>query len=216
MNPLDSLLTVDVLLAYLLLIAGGVTEPWLEYRLTRIKTGGVLLESGWQRIFGPLLRAALMAWFVLLAYPALFGVRVAPTLGTLLDEGVMRMSGMLNVLFMLSLILPALVPLLRRPGLMVPVQGLVATAIVFSWFTTWLGATSASWWPGSVAAAAIVLMVILAHRLAVESGEVLGRWIDHRFAVSGFVRIMPGVTELVFQTPAVLYYGLVIGRQLAV
>lgn len=216
MNPLDYVFSTDVALAYAALLIGVVAEPLLEYRLTRVEAGGAVLEFAWTHVFGPLFRAALIAMFVFIAYPAVIGVRSAPPLSRLVADTGFGMTALMNVLFVLSIVAPLVVRPLRRPGLVVPLQGFVATAVVFSWFTAYLGATSAGWWPGTLAAIAMLVMTVIAHRLAAETGLVLGQAMDRRFHTDGFERIVPHVTEILSQTPVILYYGLTLGRQIAV
>ena len=132
-------------MAYGVLLAGVIVEPFIEYRITRLHAGGAVLEAAWRHVFGPLMRAALIAAFVLIAYPALIGVRSAPPLAILLEDSSIGITGLLNMLFVLSVVLPIVVRPLRRPGLIVPIQGLVATAVVFSWFTAYLGADRETW-----------------------------------------------------------------------
>ncbi|MGR8918087.1 MAG: hypothetical protein ACU85V_00605 [Gammaproteobacteria bacterium] len=213
---MSALLAPDILTAALLLLAVGLAEPMLVYRLERWLESNRAWAWAVEQLVEPMLRAAAVGGFVLLAYPALFGVRSAPDLSALVAQGSLRLSALFNVLFVLSLALPLLPALRHRAALAVPVQGLVATAMVFGWFTDYLGATAASWWPGTLAAGAVVAMAWISHRLAAEAGAALGRWADARWHTSGLDHIVPNALELLAQAPVMIYYGLVLGRQVAI
>lgn len=216
MSPLASLLSTDVLLALAAVFAAGLLEPLLAYRLNRALAGNHVFHWAWDHLGAPLIRAALVAAFVLIAYPALFGAHSAPPLSKLIADGSMRLSSLLNVLFISSLVLPALPPLSSRQALVIPVQGLIAVAMVFGWYTDYLGASSASFWPGFGAAGATVAMAIVAHLLAKDLGAYLGVAADRHFNTSGFDRLVPNAVELVVQMPVMLYYGLILGRQISI
>jgi hypothetical protein len=64
----------------------------LEYRLQRWFAGNHAFHWSWEHLMGPAVRAALVALFVLIAYPALFGLRVAPDVGLLLAGDSPRLS----------------------------------------------------------------------------------------------------------------------------
>jgi hypothetical protein len=215
-SPLAALTSIDMLGALLFIALAGMLEPVVEYHVERLVGTNRIAAWTFEHVFAPLLRALIIAGFVLLAYPALYGVRSAPTIAALLAEGTLRLTNLVNVLFLLSLLLPLLVPNFRRTAWLVPVQGLIATAMVFDWYTEYIGAVSIDWWPGAAPAAVVAVMVIVSHRLAADAGQTLGQRVDGLLGTRGFERLVPNATELVAQLPAVLYYGLSLGRQIAI
>ncbi len=216
MSPLNALLSADIALAMLLVIAAGVVEPLLAYHANRYFDGNHPFHWAFDHIAQPLLRAAILVAFVLTAYPALYGAHVAPALAVLLEQGSLRLTNLLNVVFLCSLVLPLLPPFRNRVALAVPVQGLIAVAVVFGWYTQYLGATAASWWPGWAAALAIAAMAAIAHHIAAEIGHVIGQRIDALRDTTGYDRLTANAIELLAQTPVLLYYGLTLGRQIAI
>ncbi len=213
---IDTLTSPRVLLAVLFLIGAAVLEPVLEFRLNRALGGDAALQWSWQFLLGPLARAAIIAGFVLLAYPALYGVRVAPSLATLLAGDALRVNTLIGILFIVSLLLPLLSLFSERSVLLLPAQALIATAIVFSWFTHDLGATSASLWPGLPTALILTGFILAGHRLAVMLSHLLGEAFDLRFATTGAAALVLSATEMLVQVPVMLLYGYALGQQIAI
>lgn len=204
----------DILLALLLLFGGGLLELPLEYQVTRRLSPHPAIDWLWEYVGAPLLRALLIVGFVLVAYPALFGLRDAPGIGVLLSQGSLRLTNLVNVAFILSLLLPLLAPLHRRLGLVLVIQGVVATAMVFGWYASWLGAHSIGPWPGFAPAALVCGIAFVAHHSAAHLGQSLGHLLDERCGTHGFDHIVPHALALVAQAPTILIYGYALGQQL--
>lgn len=213
---IDALTTPRVLLALLFLAGAGVLEPVLEHRINRALDGNDAFRWSWQHLLGPLARAAIIAGFALIAYPALFGVREAPSLATLLAGDALRVNKLIGILFVVSVLLPLLTLFAERSLLLLPAQGIIATAVVFSWFTHDLGATSASIWPGMPTAVILAGFVIAGHRLALVLARLLGHAIDIRFNTIGAAALVLAATELLAQAPVMLLYGYALGQQVAI
>ncbi len=64
---LELLTSPNVLRAMLFLCVAGVFEPLLEQRVKRMFEANPVFEWSWDHLFGPMLRAAIVAGFVLLA-----------------------------------------------------------------------------------------------------------------------------------------------------
>lgn len=216
MSPLNVIFSSDVCGAFLFVFIAGLAEPVLADRVNHWLEGNSVLHWAWDHLAAPMLRAAIIAGFVLLAYPALFALSVAPGIGELAAGGSLRLTNLFNVLFLVSLVLPALPLFGRHKALIIPVQGLIAVAMVFGWLTEHLGATSASFWPGWPAAVATLAMALVSHRLAADCGSALGHWLDRRRAYAGFDRVVPNSMELLWQTPVLLYYALSVSRQIGI
>jgi hypothetical protein len=216
MSFTEATTTLDVLIALSFFLVVGVAEPFVEHRL-----GGMLRSNHvfhWSReyLLTPFARAAVIVTFVLLAYPALFGLRYAPEIARLLAEESLRLNNLLGILFLSTLLLPLLPPFTKRTELIVPLQGVIATAAVFTWYTDYLGATSASVWPGLPSALLIAAIIVFGHRLAAHTGRRLGHALDVAFHTTGFDRVVPNAMELLAQAPIILIYGYVLGRQIAI
>lgn len=216
MTPLDTLFSSDVLGALVIVTLGVFVEPVIAHRMDGAFAGNHAFHWSWDYFFEPLTRTLLVFSFVLIAYPALFGARDAPAIGQLVAEQEHALGNLFGILFALSLFMPASGFFQRHSGAILPFQALLATAMVFSWYTDYLGIASASPWPGIHAAGAIPLMAYLAHRIAHETGVVLGSRVDELFSATGYNRLIPNALAALLQLPVVVYYGLILGRQISI
>jgi hypothetical protein len=164
-----------------------------------------------EHVYLPLARVFSLLLFIALAYPALFGLREAPPLIDLLNSGEQRVSHLINLGFLLSLLLPLLPLFGRLPSLVLPIQSLLAAATLFHWLAAARG-IEVDLWPGGIAATAIVVWLVLAQRLAAWLAEAL---IDHNQLHSADrERIYFETALLFFQVPAILLYTVGLGEQL--
>lgn len=161
----------------------------------------------WSRVLALLL-------FLLLAYPLLFGLHDAPPMPDLLLARDGRVSLLVNTAFVLSLLLP-LAPLLGNlKGLVLPVQAIAMSAVLFHWLTLALGIEHVSYWPGGLAAVTILVLAPLTQTLARHTGHWLGSHINRAQNMEGFDGLAYEGLLLFFQVPAVLIYTLALGAQL--
>lgn len=164
-----------------------------------------------EHVYLPLGRIFTILVFIALAYPALFGLREAPGIFALLQGDEHRMSHLINLAFLSSLLLPLLPLLGRLPGLVLPAQGLLAAAMLFHWLAQARGA-DISLWPGWGTTAAIVVWLVLAQRLAVRCADLLvDQWHPDSAA---WERLYYDTLLLFFQIPAILLYTVGLGEQL--
>lgn len=164
-----------------------------------------------EHVYLPLGRIFTILVFIGLAYPALFGLREAPDILALLQGGEHRLSHLINLAFLLSLLLPLLPLLGRLPGLVMPIQGLLAAAMLFHWLAQARG-IDATLWPGWTTAAGIVVWLVLAQRLAARGADLL---VDHWSADGADrERLWYDTLLLFFQLPAILLYTVGLGERL--
>lgn len=170
--------------------------------------------TGWlaEHVYLPLARIFTILIFIALAYPAMFGLREAPGIQTLLHGGEHRISHLVNLAFLLSLLLPLLPVAGRLPGLVLPAQGLLAAAMLFGWLAQARG-VDVRLWPGWTTAALIVLWIVLGQRLAVWIAQQLGETRYHP-TDGDPERVYYETAILFFQVPAILLYTLGLGEQL--
>lgn len=214
MSPLQALFTPDLLLAALVHLALLITLlagfSWLGHHTQGIPVTDWLLEH----VAHPLARAAVLVVFVLIAYPALFGLSQVPDWSELLAAERGRLQSLLNWVFLASLLLP-LVPVLGRlQALVLPVQGMVACALLFSWLAQAQGWTHVTLWPSGPTAASLILLTLVTHALASLAARPVGAWIDQRFALLGAEALAFEAMVIVAQIPVILLYGLSLGAQL--
>ncbi|BCO32970.1 hypothetical protein TspCOW1_30730 [Thiohalobacter sp. COW1] len=163
--------------------------------------------SAWiaDHIFIPLAEVLALLAFLLLAYPVPYGLTTAPGMLELLSaDG--RITDLINLLFLLSLLLPLLPGLGQLPGVVLLVQALAATALLFHWLGQRLQ-LEVSLAPGWLALGLILIWAWvgqrLVRRLAPMQGEALTPGRILHWHLTGAV-----------QLPAILIYGQSLGRQL--
>lgn len=210
-----TLFSGDILCALAVLLAGGLVELPLEYWVKRRVAGAAVLAWWWDALGAPMLRAVIVIAAVLLAYPALFGLRSAPPLGSLLVHEDVALDGLVNLVFVASLVLPLLPPFRHRVGLVVLAQGTLATAVVFGWYTHWLGAHSVGVWPGFAPAVVVGGLGVACSQLGEIVGHTLGRHLDQRWDTEGLALLVPHAAGMVAPIPAILVYGYALGERLA-
>lgn len=215
MFPLDVLLNIDVLFAIAVFVVFALAEPFLEKYLHDALQSNPVFCFGWDNFFSPLLRSLAIVMFIYLAYPGLFGLNVAPTIGQLAASADASPSNLLGVMFLAGLLLPVIPVLNRHPEFVLPIQGALAAAYIFSWLTNHLHITTAYVWPANDILLLMILSSYLGHRLATAFGEQVGKKLDRHFNTSGLDAVSRHVIELLVQIPVILTYGYGLGRQLA-
>lgn len=169
--------------------------------------------SGWlaTHLALPLLRVLAMLTFLALAYPVMFGIEGLPPLSELLSGAPRRVSDLVNLLFVLSVLL-AILPLIGSvQAIVLPLQGMAACALLFSW----AAGERASLWPGWDVCAAVVLWAGTTYALGSWSLHRLGDYIDGHWELTGSRVLLLDTLMLVFQLPAILVYSLALGERLA-
>lgn len=212
---LDALLTPRILLAGGVYALLAVLEPFLEHAIERRCHDNPPALWCVEHLGLPLLRAGCVVLFVWLAYPALFGLRVAPDLAALLAPHEHGTSTAVGVAFLVALAAPVLPILHRHPEFVLPVQGMLATALLFTWLTDYLHATRATVWPGADTLLLAGLVAWGMHRIAATAGRALGATADGIHGTDGWDRIATHVTTLLAQLPVILIYGMGLARQIA-
>lgn len=213
MTLIDALAQPRMLLACLVFGVLNLLLMLVEQRLL-IAASNAHITTGWlmERIYLPLARIACILIFIALAYPALFGFSEAPAIGTLLGGGERRTSSLINLTFILSLLLPFIPLLGRLPSLVLPLQSLLAAAMLF----TWLGEAhgiEVSLWPGWFTLGSMLLWLVLGQWLALRLTYLIAdQWTPQS---DNSERSLYEMLILFFQLPAILLYTLALGRQLA-
>jgi len=215
-NFIDALCDSRVLFSIGIHAALATLEPYLEFWIERRFHDNPPALWLREHLGLPLLRAACVVLFVYLAYPALFGLREAPALTSLLAAHEGGTSTVLGVAFLVALAAPMVPLLCRHPELVLPVQGMLATAFVFSWLTGYLHITSASVWPGIDVMVLVGIAAWLMHRLARYFGRLLGETADAAAGTRGYDRLVVHVVTLLAQLPVILIYSSALATQIAI
>jgi len=213
MGIIESLFRGEIIFAfvcYLGLII--VTLPLFEkiYQLLHYHFFQII----WDRIGIPLLRALLMVVFICIAYPSLFGIVEAPGLSTLLTSDELHFSHLINLVFITTLFFPLIPVIGRFNALILPAQGIAATALLFSWLGAALHADNISLFPNTKTVTTIILMAGFTWWLALKLSHSIGILLDKKFNREGFIDLTGRSLLLVLQTPVILIYSLYLGKQL--
>jgi hypothetical protein len=216
MTLIETLLAprVIVILIAFTLLAG--LEPWFEQWLGRVFKHNRPFAWCWDALLYPLLRAVLVTALVIALYPSLFGLVEAPAIGELFAGGHARLNNLLGGVFLFTLLLPAIPLASREPAFMLPLQGILATAIVYNWLTRYLGATAVAIWPGNLAALTLLVLAWFSHQFARTLAAGIGATLDQAWHLDGTAIPLQRGIALLAQGPIVLLYGYLLGRQIAI
>ena len=213
MSVIQIILSGRVLLAALVYAAASVSSIWIFDRVGRALDEEVLIWA-WEHVGMPLLRAALMLVFILLAYPALFGLVEAPALGELLARDPLRVNHLLNLLFIITLLFPLIPVLGEWDELVLPVQGIAASMLLFSWLAEATGAGAVHFWPGWESVAIMAGLAMLTHWLAMGLAATAGEELDRSLNVENAGELLARALVLFLQYPVIVVFCHGLGRQL--
>lgn len=214
MYILDMLLGSQLWLAMAIFGLLAAIEPFFERWIAQFFAANPLALWRWEHLGVPFARAALVLGFVVFSYPALFGLREAPGIERLLTTEDARTSTVLGIMYALALLAPVLPRFYSHPEFVLPLQGILATAFLFKWMTSYLHMTAVTVWPGYDLVFAILLTSYLAHRLVQRIGCPLGATALH--ARRGFNVLLSHVIMLQAQLPVIVIYAAGLGRQIAI
>lgn len=201
---------IAALMGYAILsMAGGLLSARIHARLD----DGVGLWL-WMHLYAPMMRAAILMAFLLMAYPILFGLTDAPTVTLLLTGGDGRFGHLLGTVFLLSLVLPLVPAFAALPALVLPIQGIAGAALLFHWLTAATGATPVSYWPGGRVLLGVIALSWAAHWLAVRAAGAIEHIARQRFQVADLGELLIEGLLLFLQAPAIILYTMALGGQL--
>lgn len=213
MSVMQIVLNANVISAALVYAVAAIVGIWVFDKVDR-SLDEVFLSWAWRHIAMPLLRAALMLLFILLAYPVLFGLSEAPPLDALLSKDPLRINYMLNLLFLVTLLFPLIPVLGERDELVLPAQGIAASMLLFSWLAAALNAGPVHYWPGSVTVALILLLAVITHWLAVSLSALAGERLDQAMNVENAGELLARALVLFMQYPVIIVFCQGLGEQL--
>ena len=194
----------------------ALAEPFLESWLHRVFASNPPFQWGWDQFFAPLLRATMLVVFVYLAFPAIFGLSTAPTIGQLTEGHEGHISGVIGVLLVVGFVASLVPGLGRKPEFVLPVQGVLACSFLFFTLSAYLGMTTATLWPGIDIFLTMVLVSYFAHRFGRIVGKAGADRLDSLLNTSGYDIVILNAIELLAQIPVILLFGHGLGRQLAI
>jgi hypothetical protein len=151
----------------------------------------------------PMIRILVLLSVVSLVYPAIDGQSSSTDFWRVLaQQG--QINDLLNILFVAGLML-AFIPLLNHPVLAMPLQSILAIALVFSWqYADRID--SLQLFPSLATQLKIFAYMLLAYVTTRHSSIHLSRWLDHKYAINGSIRGVADAIYLVLQIPVMLIY----------
>ena len=172
------------------------------------------LQWKWEHIAIPLAQAAMMMVFILLAYPVVYGIEYAPEISILLSQDDLRINHLVNLIFLVSLLFPLIPVLGNWHELVLPLQGIAASVLIFSWLAHGYGLTEFSYWPGWEIVIACMVLGVLAHWLGVQISQFIGHKLDQAFNVLDSGELFSRGIILLLQSPVILLFSSSLGKQL--
>ncbi len=214
MTTLNALTSPALLLALIAYTVVSLLVEWLGRQLLT-RTSDVA-STHWlaEHLLIPAARALALVAFILFAYPALFGLAEAPSLSELLAAGRGRITSLVNLSFVLSLLLPLLPVIGRLPALVLPIQGMAAASLLFHWLVATQPSHWIEYWPNWPALGILLAMAFAGHALARGLSDILAGVLQKHYEKAGLEALIYRSIILILQAPVILFYGLSLGQQL--
>jgi hypothetical protein len=186
--------------------------PLSNYIYHRLQNS--FLEWMWDHIAMPLIQAGMLMFFILLTYPVIFGLEYAPSISSLLSQDDLRINHLVNLLFIISLLFPVVPVIGKWNEMILPVQGIAGSMMIFSWMASSLGVTHYSYWPGWDVVLYCMILGVVTHWFAILIAHLIGHKIDTSYNVLGSGELFSRGLILLMQSPVILMFSAGLGKQL--
>jgi len=221
MNYFDVLFHPTLIMATLLYTILTISfEILYQHFLHRIQPVAV---SHWiaKHVGSPFIHVLLLVAFIYMSYPVLYGYglenlpehqnisgeAILPTLTELLNFQSGQTMKMINTLFIISILLP-LIPVINRfIALILPLQAIAGSAVLYSWLGNYTG-IDYSLNPGMQALALIVLFSFIAELIARALSKLMGQTLNNQYHTHDMEKVIHKSTLLILQVPILLIYTL--------
>ena len=163
----------------------------------------------------PFFHIILLIAFIYMSYPILYGLesqnlngeRILPSLTQLLNSRSGQTMKMVNALFIISVLLP-LIPMFNRfLALILPLQAIAGSAILYGWLCQLTGAEF-SILPDYKTIALIVLFSFIANLAAKSLASLLGANLNTQYHTHDMEKVIYKSVLLILQVPILLIYTL--------
>jgi hypothetical protein len=208
MTLLETLIHPNLLAALALFVVLSVLVEVAGLRLLNMVAEVAVSHWLFAHVVIPAGRAMTLVIFILVAYPALFGLQEAPPLSELLAADRMRLTTLLNIVFLLTLLLPLIPGIGRWQELVLPLQGITAASLLFRWLASTLPEREIHYWPGLVLVADLLALAVFTHWLATGLSHALAKRIDQAFDIEGSDKLIYRSVVMMMQMPVILLYTL--------
>ncbi len=173
-----------------------------------------VLQYAWDKIGMPVLRTLLLLLFLFLVYPLNFGLSEAPTVTELLAARQGRFDFLFNIIFLITFIYPVIPVIGKADAFMIPLQGLIASALIFRWLCQQQGLGDYSLLPSSMSALIIVVIAAAGYLLARIIAQHAGAWLDNITNREGYRILVYQAVLMIMQSPIIFLFGHALGKQL--
>ena len=168
----------------------------------------------WDKIGMPVLRTLLLLLFLAMVFPLNFGLAEAPALSAIIQADKTRFDFLFNMLFLVTFIYPVIPIIGKADAFMIPLQGIVASMLLFRWLCQSTGLENYSVIPGMNSLVTIIIITIVGYVVARYLANVIGLWLDQTFHRDGYpILVFQGVVMLM-QSPTIFIYGQALGQQI--
>ncbi len=208
--------STNIIVAVIVFVLLAILEPFLESWLHRLLAANQLLQWCWDQLVAPLLRAGTLIILVYLAYPEIFNLGVAPTIGVLIAEQQDHTLSLLSVLCLTGFLATFIPKLGIKSEIILPIQACLLCGLLFSALTNYLGVTTTTLWPGTDIFLLIVCVVYFGRRLNQIIAKTHGHRLDSLLRTQGSGLVIASAIKLLTQVPIILFFGQGLGRQLAI
>ncbi|MCK5647707.1 MAG: hypothetical protein KAI22_02400 [Gammaproteobacteria bacterium] len=215
MSYLDVLLHPTIVMATILYIIMAISfEIFYQNFLHKISA---VSGSFWiaKHIGTPFFHILLLIAFIYMSYPVLYGLeshsmngeRILPSLTQVLNSKSGQTMKMINILFIISVLLP-LIPVVNRfLALILPLQAMAGSAVLYGWLSQITG-IEYSIFPGFKVMAMIVFFSFIAELLAKSIAAFLGVKLNTKYHTHDMGKVVHKSCLLIFQVPILLIYTL--------
>lgn len=215
MNYFDVLFHNTLIMATLLYIVLTVSfEIIYQHFLHKIQS---VSGSYWiaRHIGSPFIHVLLLVAFIYMSYPVLYGLeshtingeRILPTLTELLNAKTGQTMKLINTLFIISILLPLLPIINRFIALILPLQAIAGSAVLYGWLGSYTG-IEYSLNPGLKVVMLIVLFSFIAELLAKALSKLMGDILNTQYHTHDMEKVVHKSALLILQIPILLLYTL--------
>ena len=214
MSTIEILLNGKIIAAILAFTLFSIGVEILGRKILNVLDDVSITEWIFEKIFIPLSRAIGLMIFILLSYPVLFGIADAPPLSELLSAGSYRISTLMNILFILPLAFSMIPVFGSMPALLLPVQGIAGSTLIYSWMQAALNLSDIHFIPSFVVILLIILFAVITHEFAKWIAHHISERINRYFHITDGQKIVYRIVVVVAQLPVILIYTTGLGGQL--
>ena len=166
-------------------------------------------------IGAPFIHVLLLVAFIYMSYPILFGLeshnalgeRVLPTLSELLNAHSGQTMKLINVLFIISVLLP-LIPVINRfLALILPLQAIAGSTMLYGWLAE-NSTLAPAQFPGLHILALMIIFSIIADVFSRSLAKLFGHSLNTQYHTHDMEKVIQKSTLLIFQVPILLLYSL--------